>query len=122
MDAHINYAEIVKRILQTYAMFYSQGSDRVVRTVFDDEQQSYLLVDMGWRGDEYIHNAIIHIDILEQKIWIQNDDTERGVAADLLEAGVEKRDIVLGFRPPDLRIYTGFASMNIPQISHGSLV
>ncbi len=117
MDSHISYPEIVKRILQIHATFYSQGSRWPLRTVFDDTQHSYLLMDIGWRDYEYIHNAMIHIDIIEQKIWIQNDDTEQGVAGDLLEAGVGKDDIVLGFRPPDLRQYTGFASVDTPVAS-----
>ena len=37
------------------------------------------------------------------------DDTEEGVATDLLEAGVPKEDIVLGFRHPKVRQHTGFA-------------
>ena len=40
---------------------------------------------------------------------IQYDDTEEGIATDLLEAGVPKADIVLGFRHPKIREYTGFA-------------
>jgi hypothetical protein len=37
------------------------------------------------------------------------NDTEEGVATDLLEAGVLKEDIVLGFRHPKIRQHTGFA-------------
>jgi hypothetical protein len=39
---------------------------------------------------------------------IQYDETEEGIATDLLEAGVPKEDIVLGFRYPKIREYTGF--------------
>jgi hypothetical protein len=42
-------------------------------------------------------------------IWIQCDDTQEGIANDLLEAGIPKEDIVLGFRHPKVRPYTGFA-------------
>ncbi len=64
--------------------------------VFDEEQ-------------EVIHHTPIHIDIVNAKIWIQYDDTEEGVATDLLEAGVPHHDIVLGFRPAELRQHTEFA-------------
>ncbi len=43
------------------------------------------------------------------KIWIQRDGTEEGIAADLERAGIPKEHIVLGFRPPELRPYTGYA-------------
>ncbi|MEN8221131.1 MAG: element excision factor XisI family protein [Pseudomonadota bacterium] len=52
------------------------------------------------------HGAVIHVDIIEDKIWIQYDGTEEGIAVD---KGVPKETIVLGFRPPELRSYTGFA-------------
>ncbi|MFM6201853.1 MAG: element excision factor XisI family protein, partial [Dolichospermum sp.] len=43
------------------------------------------------------------------KIWIQYDDTEEGIANDLIAAGVPKEDIVLGFRHPRIRPFTNFA-------------
>lgn len=52
---------------------------------------------------------IIQVDIIGDKIWIQYDDTEEGIAHDLVEAGVPKHKIVLGFRPEQVRPHTGFA-------------
>ena len=52
---------------------------------------------------------MIHVELIKDKIWIQYDGTEEGIATDLLEAGVPKEHIVLGFRPPEIRPYTGFA-------------
>lgn len=77
--------------------------------VFDDENGCYLVLDIGWNGDKYLHTTPIHLDLIDNKIWIQFDDTEEGIATDLMEAGVSKDDIVLGFRHPKLRQYTGFA-------------
>ncbi|MCB0181003.1 MAG: XisI protein [Anaerolineae bacterium] len=37
------------------------------------------------------------------KVWIQYDGAE-SIAADLVDAGIPKEAIVLGFRPPALRI------------------
>ena len=52
---------------------------------------------------------LIHLDIIDGKIWIQRDGTEHGIATDLLEAGVPKEHIVLGFKSPEMRQYTEFA-------------
>jgi hypothetical protein len=49
------------------------------------------------------------VDIINGKIWIQRDGTEYGVARELVDAGVPKSQIVLGFRPPEIRPYTEFA-------------
>jgi hypothetical protein len=43
------------------------------------------------------------------KIWIEEDNTEEGLASLLVEAGVPKEDIVLAFHPPELRDLTEYA-------------
>jgi hypothetical protein len=42
---------------------------------------------------------LLHIDIIDHKLWIQHDRTEEGVAVDLVAAGIPKEQIVLGFEP-----------------------
>ncbi|MUL38470.1 hypothetical protein BWI75_19605 [Gloeocapsopsis sp. AAB1 = 1H9] len=42
-------------------------------------------------------------------MWIQRDGIEAGIAADLEEAGIPKKHIVLGFRPPEVQKHTGYA-------------
>ena len=56
-----------------------------------------------------MHGCLVHIDIINDKIWIQRDFTEEGVASELVELGVPKTDIVLGFKSPFVREFTGFA-------------
>ena len=43
-------------------------------------------------------------------IRIQRDNTESGIARELVEAGIPKDRIVLGFRPPEVRPYTDYAT------------
>jgi len=109
MATQLDYAEIVKRILREYAEYYSAENEPPLRVLFDDEQQSYVLLDAGWYGDEYVHNTPVHIDIVDNQVWIQHDDTEAGIATDLLEAGIPPTAIVLGFRHPEVRVHTEFA-------------
>ena len=52
---------------------------------------------------------IIHVDIKDNKIWIQRDGTEIGIANELIAAGVPKEDIVLGFYAAYKREFTDFA-------------
>ena len=109
MDTKLNYSELVKTILQEYANFFSKDSEYPLNPVFDDIRHSYLLFDTNWHERRYIHHTPIHVDLINGKIWIQYDDTEEGIATDLLEAGVSMQDIVLGFRPPEVRSHTEFA-------------
>ena len=114
MDTRVSYEKIVKEVLSAYAAFYAQGGGQPLHPVFDDEHKSYMLLKIGWQGLKYIHSATIHLEILGDKIWIQSDHTEEGIATDLLEAGVPREDIVLGFRPPHIRKHTGFAVVETP--------
>ncbi|WP_460206989.1 element excision factor XisI family protein [Scytonema sp. NUACC21] len=63
---------------------------------------------VGWDGQRRVHGSVVHIDIIQGKIWIQHDGTNRPVAEELLEAGVPREDIILGFHPPQVRHYTDF--------------
>jgi hypothetical protein len=52
---------------------------------------------------------LLHLDIKDGKIWIQYDGTEGGIALELVELGVPKEDIVLGYHSPSVRGFTEFA-------------
>ena len=77
--------------------------------VFDEERNHYHLMTVGWNGERRIRGSILHIDLKNDKIWIQHDGTEEGIANDLLARGVPKEDIVLAFHSPYRRQLTGYA-------------
>ncbi len=111
MDTRLRYQEIIKSILQEHAKYRNTIPDGYhSQLLFDDERGGYLVLDIGWNDDNYLHATPIHINIIEGKIWIHYDETEEGVATDLLAAGVPNEDIVLGFRHPQVRQYTEFGT------------
>jgi hypothetical protein len=65
---------------------------------------------VGWRYSiTRIYGCIIHVDIINNKIWVQHDGTEEEIADKLLGRGVPKQDIVLAYHAPHVRQYTEFA-------------
>jgi hypothetical protein len=110
MDTRLKYQDIIKIVLQNHANYRATLPDGYTSlVVFDDERGHYLVLDLGWSGSKYLHATPIHLSLVVDKVWIQCDETEEGVATDLIEAGIPKEDIVLGFRYPKVREYTGFA-------------
>jgi hypothetical protein len=109
MDSLETYREIVERVLSDYAAVPYAHGDFKTEVVFDRVRDRYLLIDIGWDGKRRVHGCIVHIDIIDGKLWIQRDGTEQGIALDLEQAGIPKEQIVLGFREPELRQYTGYA-------------
>jgi len=96
MDTRLEYQSIIKSVLQNHADYRATLSDGYTsQVIFDDERGQYLILDMGWNGDKYLHATPIHISLIGDKVWVQYDDTEEGVATDLMQAGVSREDIVL---------------------------
>lgn len=103
------YQNLIEKILTEYASIpYSHGEIET-RCIFDRPRNQFLLKNVGWNGKKRVDGCIVHLEIINGKIWIQEDNTEYGIATDLEEAGVPKSDIVLGFQPPKLRQYTEYA-------------
>ena len=110
MDTRLKYQSIIKRVLQNHADYRATLPDGYTsQVIFDDERVHYLILDIGWSDNKYLHATPIHLSLIADKVWIQCDETEEGVASDLIAAGIPKEEIVLGFRSPKIREYTGFA-------------
>ena len=115
METIERWRDIIENILNDYVEFYRPANARfydenMVEVVFDRKHDRYLLLDVGWRKYDRIHNAILHLDIINGKIWVQEDNTKRGVVTDLENCGVPKDKIVLAFKSPALRKYTDYAA------------
>ncbi|MEQ8469206.1 element excision factor XisI family protein [Coleofasciculus sp. E1-EBD-02] len=104
-----HYREVVEKVLQDYAKFLDSDDQVQVELVFDRERDRYLLVEAGWQNGYRIYGTVLHIDLIDSKVWIQHDGTEEGIAVELVAAGVPKEHIVLGFRSLEQRKHTEFA-------------
>jgi len=109
MDTLKTHRQLIRKILTDYAKIpYAHGNIQI-ETVFDSESDRYLLMIVGRDNRRRIHGCLVHIDIINGKIWIQRDGTEYGIANELVDVGVPKNRIVLGFRSPKRRRHTEFA-------------
>lgn len=109
MDKLIQYRKIIKNVLREIATYGTpdEGVEREV--VVDESLDHFELMTCGWSNDRRIHGCLVHIDIRNEKIWIQYDGIEGGVTCRLVDAGVPKSDIVLGFHSPFKRKFTEYA-------------
>ena len=108
MDTIGKYRQIIEHVLTKYSQIPEPYGQIEAYTIFDREGDHYLLMNVGWNRIR-IHGAVIHVDIINGKCWIQYDGIEMGIVDELEAAGIPKEDIVLGFRPPEIRPYTGYA-------------
>ena len=110
MDRLKYYRRIIQDVLTDYHQLNEKSDSTTLSALaFDEVRDQYLLLLMGWHKDERIKSVMIHIRLKDNKIWIEEDWTEDGVATDLLQKGITREEIVLAFHPPHVRQYTEFA-------------
>jgi len=106
-----DYSSIIKQILTEYSEINPANGEIEREVIFDDTGKHYQLLQMGWiEGKKRIFRPVIHIDIKNDKIWIQHDGIEDGITRELIAAGIPKDKIVLGFHSPSMRKYTEYAA------------
>lgn len=103
------YRTYIENLIHDYSRYKPKYGDIELQIIFDREHDHYQLVSVGWDNGERINGAILHLDIKNNKIWIQHDGTESGVADELVAMGVPKEDIVLAFHPLYVRQHTDYA-------------
>ncbi|MCI0489613.1 MAG: XisI protein [Blastocatellia bacterium] len=111
MDKLDEYRDIVEQVLTKHVFNSERYPHLRDRSVFDRRTDNYLVVREGWEESKRTYGVVVHVEIINGKLWIQEDWTEHGVAVDLEAAGVPKTDIVLGFQPPPVRPYTEYAAV-----------
>lgn len=109
MDRLTQYREIVKQLLISYAEIGSPDPDVETQIVFDTDHDHYQLMNVGWKNQRRIYGCFLHIDIKDGKVWLQHNGTEDEVAEDLVNLGIPKQDIVIGFHSPFKRQFTEYA-------------
>lgn len=109
MDPLSTYREAVERVLSVYTRIPYAHGDLRCEAVFDRAHDRYALITVGWSQGKRVHFALVHVDIIDGKVWIEKDNTEDGVASELVQAGIPKSHIVLAFRPPEVRAHTEYA-------------
>lgn len=109
MDKLIIYRQALTQVIQEHAQYQPSHDELQTVAICDPQTDNYLLIDLGWGQIGRVHAVVIHARIIEEKIWIEIDGTEDSIATELIELGVPKDQIVLGFMRPKRRALTEFA-------------
>ena len=105
-----NYQNIITDILKDYADSFNQSPKSIeAKLVFDYERHSFQVLNVGWRNGEYYFYVVFHLDIKNEKVWLNENRTDMLIAQMLVEQGIPKNDIVLGLQSPETRVLSGYA-------------
>ncbi len=111
MDKLNKYRQIIKSILAEYDHLANRSARKKYQTclIFDEVHDHYLWKSIDWVNQKRINNTHVHVRIKNEKVYIEEDWTEDGIANELLTEGIPKSDIVLAFHDPETRYLTEFA-------------
>ncbi|MGB0930663.1 MAG: element excision factor XisI family protein [Chitinophagales bacterium] len=110
MDKINNYKQIIQKAFEYQASKFNHPLPYAGTRVYIGENKNhFILMDIGWKGKIYLHRILYTVEIINDKIWIHEDNTDTDLIGKLLDAGIPKKDIVLGFVPLYAREIEGFA-------------
>ncbi len=101
------YRQLVMQFLlaQSDAETGGRGEDGIkTEAIFDAVRDRYLILSQGWRGQERVYWVVMHLELRQGKVWIQRNQTEVDIEAELVALGIAPEDIVRGLIPPEYRV------------------
>jgi phage FluMu gp28-like protein len=113
MDKLNYYQSIIKKILTEYAEISSQVPDQDIEEIliFDDDRSQYLWFNIGWKNGKRIKAISVYLRLKNDKIYIEEDWTEAGIATELMRLGIPSSEIVwehLTFVTPKLSFMSSY--------------
>jgi hypothetical protein len=100
---------IIREVLGLILQDQPSYGNAKLEAIFDNEHNRYQVLLNGWTEHKRSFHIVAQIDIRDSFIWVQQDNTELELVNRLLERGIAKERIVLGFHAPYKRPDTGFA-------------
>lgn len=103
------YRQILEQIVEEYASEPRRSDQVPLVPICDREHDNYLLMRVGWDRLGRAHHTLFHFRLKDEKVWVEDDGIEHGIANDLLEAGIAPEDIVLAFQGREPKVVAELA-------------
>ena len=104
MDKMSNYRQIVKDVIVQYSRFVPSHGNIRLDTLFDETQDRYALMQVGWNRERRVRGNLIYITLQDGKVLIEYDGIETGITQDLINQGISEEDIVFAYLPQDVKL------------------
>jgi hypothetical protein len=106
MEKLEKYQKILTKFVEDFAKTpFSIQKNLENQALVDNKNNHYQVVTLGWDKNSFVYSPVLHFDIKENKIWIQQNWTDILLDDELIKRGVDRNDIVLGFLPIYAREY-----------------
>jgi XisI protein len=109
MDKLNNYRKCLQEFLSRYSNYGPKNPNIETQVILDPVNDHYLLLRIGWDKERRVNHCVFHFDIKDDKIWLQENNTDIEVDKELEEMGISKKELVVGFHHPSMREYSDYA-------------
>lgn len=88
-----------KKIISEYCKYFIDNHFIVkgevkASTVIDEDAQIYILTALGWENEYlFVYDILFHIEIIDEKVCIQLNDTNISIGDELIERGIGRNDL-----------------------------
>jgi hypothetical protein len=97
MDTILIYRNIIKQLILRYAQLKPSHGNIRLDPVFDEANDRYALMQVGWDRQRRVRGNLIYLTIQNDRVFIEYDGTETGITDELVAAGIPRDNIVLAF-------------------------
>lgn len=99
MDPSLDYGGILKKTLQAATVNQPRLQAIKLYPVCDMESGHFLVLATGWDKQGWIDSILFHARLVEQQIFIEEDNFEESLTQALIANGIKKEDIVTHLEP-----------------------
>lgn len=98
MEKLAQYQRILSEFVEEFANApFSVQTQLQNQAVTDTIHNHFQVVTMGWDKGQFVFDIVLHFDIKDNKIWIQQNWTDILLDQELVKRGVAATDIKVGF-------------------------
>lgn len=110
MERVTKYKSIVKEVVSNILKPENENDPVKNQFIIDEKKGHFIVLMNGWQDESRFYGCLIHVEVKENsRVWVHEDRTDQIVIDKLLEKGIPKSDIVVGFHAPIMRSDTEFA-------------
>ncbi|MEM8529075.1 MAG: element excision factor XisI family protein [Bacteroidota bacterium] len=105
MDRIEKYQQIIREELQYQLELGYSDMPNIKYKLIEDGFQ-FIVLAVGWHEKEYIHDLWFHLEIIEDKVWIFENNTDYQLGKALTTKGMAKDDILVAWLDRGENTYT----------------
>jgi hypothetical protein len=99
MDTLASYRHCVQELLEQLVAQGPMKEGVESQILMDTVRDHYQWMRVGWNDSHRVYHVVMHLDIKEGQVWIQQNMTDSNLTEMLVASGIDREDIILGLQP-----------------------